>query len=412
MDFTKRHPDCPPTSTASTPSSIPSTTFTTSTTSTTSHKIKTVQFNPLTRNIFLHLLTNCNLSCRHCYINKEAHGSTPIPLDELKRWLSIFAMPELTAQIEEEKGQLWNRAGNAVSDYKERSVESTNIIFLGGEPTLYPFLKEAVIEARSLGYRSITVDTNGFLFNDFLDRISCELIDNICFSLDGSAPYVNDYIRGKGCYETCVSNIKKAVNAGFNVSVIFTVSTMNIDDLSNMPALLEGLGVRRFFIQVIGIRGRSRLISNRNFSGQNDNGCKNTQNGIQVAYEKWLEIIPEVALDVAQRGISVSYPKVYLKENEEFLCGAVYADNYFVFPNGRVYICPLCEDYPINAYKITKNGLIIRPPITELDLVGLDISEGCVMNKILHPDNIPYDDKGIPRAKIACCMFKEEIEAK
>ena len=47
--------------------------------------------------------------------------------------------------------------------------------------------------------------------------------------------------------------LRKAVAMGFDVSLIYTVSRINIDHLDLMPALLKDLGVRRFFIQVIGI---------------------------------------------------------------------------------------------------------------------------------------------------------------
>ena len=34
----------------------------------------TVQFKQQAANVFFHVLTRCNLRCRHCYINPEQHG--------------------------------------------------------------------------------------------------------------------------------------------------------------------------------------------------------------------------------------------------------------------------------------------------------------------------------------------------
>ena len=31
------------------------------------------------------------------------------------------------------------------------------------------------------------------------------------------------------------------------------------------------------------------------------------------------------------------------------------------------------------------------------------------MNKIVQPDNIGYDENGVPEFRVACCMLKEEI---
>jgi hypothetical protein len=49
------------------------------------------------------------------------------------------------------------------------------------------------------------------------------------------------------------------------------------------------------------------------------------------------------------------------------------------------------------------------PKINENDLFLLDIPEGCVMNKLIQPDNIRYLADGQPAYKIACCLLKEEV---
>ena len=70
---------------------------------------------------------------------------------------------------------------------------------------------------------------------------------------------------------------------------------------------------------------------------------------MQVSQADWENMVPEVAQKIAAAGISVTYPKVFLDPGELFECAGNVADNYFIFPNGRVYRCPLCEDYPIHA---------------------------------------------------------------
>lgn len=332
---------------------------------------RTVEFKPGARNLFFHILTACNLSCRHCYINKDQHGGNMLNMEDIRTWLRVF------------------HGGR---------VEETNVIFLGGEPTLHPQLPEAVRAARELGYSSVTIDTNGFLFHDLLVRLSPAELDYLSFSLDGSCPQVNDSIRGEGVFDVCTRNIQRAVRAGFAVSSIFTVSRMNLGDLPNMPALLHGLGVRRFFIQVVGIRGNSGRMT------------KCTQGvELQVARRDWENVVPEVARHAASLGIHVTFPKVFLDVSEPFQCAGLVADNYFVFPNGRVYRCPLCEDYAIHSMEICDGELRKRPPITERELFPLNIPEGCVFNRILQPGNISYDASGVPVNKIACCMLKEEI---
>lgn len=253
----------------------------------------------------------------------------------------------------------------------------------------------AIKTARKLGYSSITVDTNGYLFNDILTNVTPKDVDYFSFSLDGATPKTNDRLRGKGCFENCIAGIKKTVAGGFNTSLIYTVSSANIDELDKMPVLLKDLGLNRFFIQVIGIRGKMG---------------KPGKKGAQVSRSKWRSIIPDVAQKVARLGITVTYPRVYLEQEETFECAGIVAENYFVFPNGRVYRCPLCEDYPMHSMEFVENRLGKTEKINEVDLFQLDIPEGCVMNKIIQPENLGYEKNGSPAYRIACCLLKEEVQ--
>ncbi len=212
--------------------------------------------------------------------------------------------------------------------------KNANVIFLGGEPTLHPDLSLAIKKAKALGYDSITVDTNGYLFHDILSKVDPDVVDYFSFSLDGVTRETNDMIRGKGSYDNCIAGLKKAILRGFTTSLIYTVSQMNLHEIDRIAPLLKDLGVDRFFIQVIGIRGKS---------------AENSQEKLQVSRNDWLEIIPDAAQKIARLGITVTYPKVFLSPDEPFECAAKVAENYFIFPNGRVYQCPLCEDFPLHS---------------------------------------------------------------
>ena len=327
---------------------------------------RTVAFSKDAANVFFHILTACNLRCRHCYINPEQHGTETLPIQTIETWLSVMA---------------------------ERSRQA-NLVFLGGEPTLHPDLARAVKTAQRLGYRSITVDTNGYLFHDFLEKVTPEELHALSFSLDGPTAEVNDPIRGEGSFDRCVAGIRAAVARGFATSLIYTVSRENLEALPEMPPLLADLGIDRFFIQVIGIRGKS---------------TEGEFKSSQVSREQWAAVVPETAHRAAELGLTVTYPKVFLEDGEIFECAGNVADNYFVFPNGRVYRCPLCEDYPIHTFLLKEGRLVHRSKITEEDLFALTIPEGCVMNKLIQPGNIELRKDGTPRYRIACCLLKEEI---
>ncbi len=330
---------------------------------------KTVAFSKNSVNVFFHILTQCNLNCRHCYINPAQHGSKTLSIETVTAWLRTF-----------------------LDTHRE-----ANLILLGGEPTLHPHLDQIIFAAREMGYDSITIDTNGYLFHDILTRITPTDVDFISFSLDGATAETNDAIRGNGCYDKCLAGLRAAVRRGFKTSLIYTISNDNIGELEMMPAFLENLGVNRFFIQVIGIRGKS--------AGPG-------RDHLQVDRQNWLSLIPQIAERVSESGITVTYPKVFLAPEERFECAGRVADNYFIFPNGRVYRCPLCEDYPLHSLVFKDDRLYETARINETDLFCLDIPEGCVMNKLVQPGNLSYGEDGNPEYKIACCLLKEEVPGK
>jgi Fe-coproporphyrin III synthase len=332
---------------------------------------RTVDFSKNSTNLFFHILTQCNLSCRHCYINPAQHGTNLLELSTIRAWLESF------------------------SGHRP----SMNLIFLGGEPTLHPDLAAAIKQARRLGFGSITVDTNGFLFHDILSKVDPTEVDFFSFSLDGATRATNDRIRGQGSYDACVAGIRRTISRGFNTSLIYTVSRYNLHELEMMAPLLQEWGVSRLFIQVIGLRGKSALgIANRG-----------PQQSPQVSRRQWLDTVPRVAQMMAELGIQVTYPKVFLNHDEAFECAGLVADNYFIFPNGRVYRCPLCEDFPIHSLAFVENRLVPAARLNERDFFALNIPEGCVMNKLIQPQNLAYDRQGRPQYKIACCLLKEEI---
>jgi len=327
---------------------------------------QTAAFTKAASNVFFHILTRCNLKCRHCYINFKAHGKKTLSIETLRIWLAEMA----------------------------GRTKNPNLIFLGGEPTLHPELSEAVKAAREMGYASVTIDTNGYLFHGILEKVTPEEVDFFSFSLDGAAPDTNDALRGRGSFDACVAGIRSAKRRGFQTSIIFTVSRANLQELHRMPRLLTDLQIDRFFIQVIGLRGKA---------------ARSAATCLPVTRKEWLQAVPETARTAAASGIRTVYPKVYLDPEDLFECAGQVADNYFIFPNGRVYRCPLCEDYPLHGFVFQKGRLAAAVPINETHLFQLSIPEGCVMNRLVQPETLSYETDGSPSFRIACCLLKEEV---
>ncbi len=252
-----------------------------------------------------------------------------------------------------------------------RPRQQTNLILLGGEPTMHPDLAIIIKAAKAMRF-AVTVDTNGYLFHDLLDKITPQELDYLSFSLDGPEPAINDPIRGQGVFEVCTANIRRAVAQGFNTSLIYTASGMNIDHLHRMPELLTDLGVRRFFIQVIGLRGNPAKIRPKG------------EVIWQVDPEHWLSVVPQVAADAARRGIHVIYPKVYLDPRESFHAPVWWRRIFSFFPTAGSISAPCARIIPSTATRF--RTISWSTGKAERGSVFLtDHPEGCVMNGCSSP---------------------------
>jgi len=63
----------------------------------------------------------------------------------------------------------------------------------------------------------------------------------------------------------------------------------------------------------------------------------------------------------------------------------------------------------LHSFEIKNNQLVETEKINEKNFFRLSIPEGCVMNKLIQPDNLSYNKDGDSEYKIACCMLKQEL---
>lgn len=105
--------------------------------------------------LFIYLTDRCNYRCRHCYISKKK-PSSDISFDMV---LDIL---------------MW---------FKHKKPK---LILLGGEPTLYPNLKEVICSAKSLGFKEIKIESNGGdSYITFAHKTKLDGINQVAFSIDG-----------------------------------------------------------------------------------------------------------------------------------------------------------------------------------------------------------------------------------
>jgi len=173
------------------------------------------------------LTTACNLRCKHCGSNAGEARENELSLDECLR---------------------------AADDLVELGCKSVTLI--GGEVLLcghWNVLAKRLIER---GIRTAII-TNGFNVGINEHKTIKESgVKYISVSVDGMEN-THDMIRSKGSFSSCIKLIKKLKRNGYAVSVITTVSYMNIEDIEPLSGVLSECKIDAWQIQMCAPFGRA-----------------------------------------------------------------------------------------------------------------------------------------------------------
>jgi radical SAM protein with 4Fe4S-binding SPASM domain len=182
---------------------------------------------PSLRYLELQITKNCNLTCRHCYIGGKEGGDRG-GTDEL----SLGLIRAILHQFEEMQG--------------------LRVLISGGEPLLHSQFKEINDILPEFFIRKVLI-TNGLLLTT--DMLAGLNVHEIQVSIDGLG-HAHDSLRGKGTFRSSMNGIRKALQAGYQVSVSTMVHRKNLNDFDKMKDLFERLGVKDWTVDVPCITGR------------------------------------------------------------------------------------------------------------------------------------------------------------
>lgn len=149
-----------------------------------------------------HLSEVCNLRCKHCY--QEKHVPVQLEYDVLLNILNQYR-----------------------SLLKKLGMKG-HINLTGGEPLCCPFffpLLDEFVKDREL--YSFSILTNGTLVTkEIAKKISQYHPEYVQVSLEGGRK-LNDFVRGKGVYQSVAKSIKYLKSYGVFVSLSFTATKLN-----------------------------------------------------------------------------------------------------------------------------------------------------------------------------------------
>lgn len=292
-------------------------------------------------NLYIYLTNNCNYICKHCYLGSRLSKNEVMELADVYEHLETW-----------------------------RSLGSKKVCFIGGEPTLYPYLEDAVIRAAELGYEKIIIGSNGSQYaREVFNALPLEVISYIQISLDGAKKDTHDFIRQKGAFDEAVKTIQFLRKKCVDVRIIMTVNNYNIHEIIPMIQLGEKLGVTlvKFHIMSeIGMAHSSKLQA--------------------VSPRDWIkccEKINQYCEYNLKGATSVSYQTAYANFGDNKLlrtykgCVGNELERISVFPDGKCYICSFLFDYDISYAKL-ENRKIIKNQNSEFDKFILDTCKRCM----------------------------------
>src|SRR4030042_3395527 len=184
--------------------------------------------------LYLYLVDQCNLSCRHCWISPgfSQDQKDGISIEYLKR---------------------------TISEAKGLGLQSVKLT--GGEPLLYRDIS-ALLEFLAAEKINILIETNGTLLNNnILEKLkSCE-IELISVSLDAVTPEVHDKIRGeKGSLDRTIAGLRMLSEYGFKFQIIMTLHRKNFMEIPGLISLCKDLGAGSLKINPLLPCGRGKEV--------------------------------------------------------------------------------------------------------------------------------------------------------
>lgn len=331
------------------------------------------------KQVFLYLIDSCNLNCVQCLYKLD-----------------------IAFQVQK-KEIAFDDAVKLISDFRE--LGAVKLTLMGGEPTLYKHLPELIKKAKELGYEHVRIDTNGQFDSRLLDMQELKMLDEITFSIDGPVAEINDPIRGKGSFDKCVNNIKRAKELGYNIDITSCISKGMIkrDEnnelyLHRMIKFAEELGISRMNFHNLFKTGVPRDY----FTGN-----------IDISVKEWFEVKDEIEKKVENNeySIPVRIPSSFTTKdnflrNPEYYgyCTCKTKSALLVHPNGMLRICPLLIGTPYGIGKYYDNKIEWDNSPTN-ELCGIEMNNNT-------PCATQYKHNKFGKYVPVCCSFKPKQDEK
>lgn len=263
----------------------------------------------------LEITESCNLNCVWCYANSNS------AIMKARKHMSLKDLERLLKRL---------------SDAGVRQVT-----YSGGEPTVYPHIKEAVKMARDMGL-IVHMNTNGFAFTK---ELAADLkqagLSQIQTNIESINPAKHDCIRGmRGSFERSVKALINAQEASITPVSQTVLTSLNENEIESIFSLSLGLGVKRCrtwdMTPSEGMAKSNSVIGPKNYTGTLENlynfavqrGVRSIESG-EPLFPLWRNIsVPVIG------GFCIAYHGAYTTiavNGDAMYCAAYRKPMYNVF---------------------------------------------------------------------------------
>ena len=176
---------------------------------------------PSLRYLLMHLTSNCNLKCKHCY-----HG------DPKSESLSYETVKNVLDELQEMQG--------------------LTVLLSGGEALCYESFWEVneILPTYDMNFVLLTNGTK--ITEENAQRLN---LNKVQVSLDGLKDG-HDFMRGKGTYEKVINGIENLLNAEKEVGIATMIHQNNLNEFEELEKLLNNYNINDWIVSAPFSAGR------------------------------------------------------------------------------------------------------------------------------------------------------------
>jgi MoaA/NifB/PqqE/SkfB family radical SAM enzyme len=189
--------------------------------------------------LMLHLTGQCNLECRHCYMEGSPRRRERLPFDWIEQ--SVRAAP---------------------------SLGIGSLFLTGGEPLMYPRFADIATIAAQVEGLSTTVCTNATFVREREAKLLAKLGFEVHVSIDGMPGYHDAFRAMEGAFHQAERGIGLLVDAGVPVEIVTTISRENFDQFDEIAAWALEAGARKLLVQPLLDLGRGSEIKSQQLTSE------------------------------------------------------------------------------------------------------------------------------------------------